>query len=137
MRLTDKQYDELLRLAKSTRGASYSPYSHFSVGAALLCADGSVYTGTNVENSSFSATICAERVAFFDAVRDGKREFSAVAVVGGAHGEDNPEECLPCAVCMQVMAEFCDGDFEIVTEDKNGTRRVRGFSELLPKRFKF
>lgn len=136
MRLTDTQYSELLRLAKLTRGASYSPYSHFSVGAALLCRDGSVYTGTNIENGSYSATMCAERVAIFDAVRDGKQELSAVAIVGGADDDDCPDECLPCGVCLQVMSEFCEGDFEIITEAKDGTWRVHTLDKLMPKRFK-
>ena len=73
---------ELLTLAGEARKRAYAPYSHFAVGAALLCADGSVYTGCNIENASFTPTVCAERTAFFKAVYDGKREFTAIAVVG-------------------------------------------------------
>lgn len=137
MKLTKEKYSELISLAKSARGRSYSPYSHFAVGAALLCASGKIYTGTNVENSSYSATLCAERVAIFYAVAEGKRDFSAIAVVGGDAVGESREECRPCAVCLQVMSEFCDGDFEIVTEDGEGGFRVYTLSELLPNPFKF
>lgn len=136
MKLSKEKYSELIAIAKSARGRSYSPYSRFAVGAALLTKDGKVYTGTNVENSSYSATLCAERVAIFHAVAEGEREFDAIAVVGGPAGESTPEECQPCAVCLQVMAEFCGPDFEIVTES-DGEVRVYPFTELLPKPFKF
>ena len=137
MKLTDKQYRELISSAKVARGGSYSPYSRFAVGAALLTEGGKVYTGCNVENSSYSATLCAERVAFFHAVKDGERSFCAIAVVGGANDSDTVGECQPCAVCLQVMAEFCDADFEIITEDGNGGYNVYRFGELLTKPFKF
>lgn len=137
MKFTKEKYSELILLAKSARGRSYSPYSHFAVGAALLSDDGTLYTGTNVENSSYSATLCAERVAIFHAVAEGKRDFSAIAVVGGDAAGESHEECRPCAVCLQVMSEFCDGDFEIVTEDGKGGFRVYTLSELLPNPFKF
>ena len=137
MKLTDKQYQELVSAAKVARGGSYSPFSHFAVGAALLTKDGRIYTGSNVENSSYSATMCAERVAFFHAVAEGEREFAAVAVVGGVAGAESVDECQPCAVCLQVMAEFCDADFEIITEDGKGGYNVYPFSALLTKPFKF
>lgn len=137
MKLTDKQYKELVSAAKVARGGSYSPFSHFAVGAALLTKDGKVYTGCNIENSSYSATVCAERVAFFTAVAEGEREFAAVAVVGGEAGKDSFRECQPCAVCLQVMAEFCDADFEIITEDGKGGYNVYPFSALLTKPFRF
>ena len=137
MKLTDKQYKELIATAKVARGGSYSPFSHFAVGAALLTADGKVYTGSNVENSSYSATMCAERVAFFHAVAEGERSFTAVAVVGGAAGAESVDECQPCAVCLQVMAEFCDADFEIITEDGTGGYNVYRFTDLLTKPFRF
>ena len=137
MKLTDKQYKELIATAKVARGGSYSPFSHFAVGAALLTADGKVYTGSNVENSSYSATMCAERVAFFHAVAEGERSFTAVAVVGGAAGAESVDECQPCAVCLQVMAEFCDADFEIITEDGEGGYNVYRFTDLLTKPFRF
>ena len=137
MRLSDNQYKELVSAANSARGGSYSPYSHFAVGAALLAEDGTVFTGCNVENSSYSATLCAERVAIFHAVSKGYRNFTAIAVVGGPAGRDTEGECQPCAVCLQVMAEFCDSDFEIITEDGKGGYNVYKFTDLLAKPFKF
>ena len=114
---------ELLTLAGEARTRAYSPYSHFAVGAALLCADGSVYTGCNIENASFTPTVCAERTAFFKAIYDGKREFAAIAVVGGKEGD-------PGGVCRQVMAEFCKEDFRVITPDGAYT-----FGEILPHAF--
>ena len=98
--------EQLASLAKDAMERAYSPYSNYKVGAALLCKDGSVYTGCNVENASFSATNCAERTAFFKAVSEGERDFSKIAVVGGKdlHFKDY---FAPCGVCRQVMKEFC------------------------------
>ena len=115
---------ELLNLARSARENAYAPYSNFKVGAALLCADGTVYTGCNVENAAYSPTICAERVAFGKAISEGKRDFAAIAVVG------NTAPCTPCGVCRQVMAEFCKKDFLIHTEGKTYT-----LQDLLPAGF--
>ncbi|MBQ2793455.1 MAG: cytidine deaminase [Clostridia bacterium] len=137
MRLSDKEYRELISAASSARGGSYSPYSHFAVGAALLSCDGRIFTGCNVENSSYSATLCAERVAIFHAVAQGYRDFTAIAVVGGPSGKATEGECQPCAVCLQVMAEFCDADFEIITENGEGGYNVYRFADLLAKPFKF
>ena len=86
---------------------SYVPYSNFRVGAALLCADGTIYTGCNIENAGLTATNCAERTAFFKAVSEGKRDFVAIAVAGGRNGHIT-DYTAPCGVCRQVMAEFCD-----------------------------
>ena len=97
----------LVERAKEARKSAYCPYSGFAVGAALLCADGSVYAGCNIENAGFTATCCAERTAFFRAVNDGKRAFKAIAIVGGKAGQEPQELCAPCGVCRQVMAEFC------------------------------
>lgn len=95
-------YDErLLRAALHGREKSYSPYSHFAVGAALLCTDGTIYEGCNVENASYGLTNCAERTAIFKAVSEGKTDFTALAVIG-----QGPEPCSPCGACRQVMAEF-------------------------------
>ena len=121
---------ELIKLAEKARETAYAPYSGFFVGAALLCADGSVYTGCNVENASFSPTCCAERVAIFKAISDGKRDFEAIAVVGGK--DDTQQACYPCGVCRQVMSEFCGTDFKIITTDSE-----TALSELLPKSFNF
>ena len=124
----------LVRKANEARARSYAPYSNFSVGAALLCADGAIYTGANIENSSYTPTVCAERVAFFDAIHDGKRDFAAIAIVG-ANSEKVPDElCPPCGVCLQVMNEFCSGDFKIILADEKTTRTLT-LDELLPHRF--
>ena len=122
---------ELLRLAKEARDHSYSPYSHYSVGAALLTKDGRIYQGCNIENASFTPTICAERTAFFKAVFDGVREFAAIAVIGS--GE---LPAYPCGVCRQVMAEFCGADFVIVTSNRDGSEVVtETLDRMLPHRF--
>jgi cytidine deaminase len=126
--------NELLKIAKKARERAYAPYSDFYVGAALLCVDGEIYTGCNVENASFSPTCCAERIAVFKAVSDGKQKFSAIAIVGGKKDSENMLPCYPCGVCRQVMSEFCDDDFLIVTEN-NGSEESTAFSDILPKRF--
>lgn len=124
---------ELISLALEAMKKSYSPYSDFKVGAALLCRDGTVFTGCNIENAAFSSTVCAERTAFFKAVSDGQRKFSAIAVVGGKNGEVD-EFCPPCGVCRQVMNEFCGEDFEIILF--NG-KDIKNFTigDLLPESF--
>ena len=125
--------NELILLAEKARNNSYSPYSNFAVGAALLCKSGKVYTGCNVENKSFSSTCCAERVAFFKAVSEGETEFSAIAVIGGKAGESGGK-CVPCGVCLQVMSEFCDKSFKIVLGDVQNTK-IMTLSQLLPHSF--
>ena len=124
---------ELISLALEAMKKSYSPYSDFKVGAALLCRDGTVFTGCNIENAAFSSTVCAERTAFFKAVSDGQRKFSAIAVVGGKNGEVD-EFCPPCGVCRQVMNEFCGEDFKIILF--NG-KDIKNFTigDLLPESF--
>ena len=127
---------ELISLALEARKMSYSPYSGFSVGAALLCADGTVYTGCNIENSAFSPTNCAERTAFFKAVSEGKRDFLKIAVVGGNSKENVPENyCPPCGVCRQVMKEFCSEDFEIIIAKNTDEYKVMTLADLLPESF--
>ena len=121
---------QLIKAAKQAQALSYSPYSGFKVGAALLCKSGKVYTGCNVENASFSATVCAERTALFKAVSEGEREFSAIAIVG------NTDLCFPCGVCRQVMSEFCGKNFKIYLEE-NGKPVTYALGELLPGRFDF
>lgn len=120
--------------ALEARENAYAPYSGFQVGAALLAADGTIYTGVNVENAAFSPTNCAERTAFFTAIAAGRRKFLAVAVAGGAAGETPREFCTPCGVCRQVMREFCTDDFEIILVHGAGTRIVR-LGALLPESF--
>ena len=132
--MNNEKYTSLVEKAIKAREKSYSPYSKFAVGAALLSSDGTVFTGANVENSSYTPTVCAERVAFFSAVHEGKRDFSAIAIVGGNAGEEISEFCPPCGVCRQVMGEFCEGDFEIILS--NGKEiKVYTLNELFPSRF--
>ena len=111
-------YKSLMIQAQIARKNSYSPYSHFCVGAALLCKNGKVYTGCNIENASYTPCNCAERTAIFKAVSEGERNFEAIAIVGGKNGEHGGF-CAPCGVCRQVIAEFCDKDFKIVLGDED------------------
>lgn len=127
------EHIELINKAKQAMTAAYAPYSGFRVGAALLCADGTVYTGCNIENASYSPTLCAERTAFAKAVSDGKRDFTAIAVCGGKGGVITGL-CTPCGVCRQVMAEFCKEDFKVILV-KPGGCEVRTLSQLLPDSF--
>ena len=124
---------ELLELAIEARKKSYSPYSGFRVGAALLGKSGKVYGGCNVENAAYSPTNCAERTAIFKAVSEGEREFSAIAIVGGKD-EDPADFCAPCGVCRQVLAEFCDADFRVILGTPNNIQ-VYTLAELLPLSF--
>ena len=132
---SDVTRERLLEIADEARERAYSPYSGFSVGAALLCSDGRVFTGCNIENASFTPTVCAERVAIFTAVAAGERDFEAIAVSGGASGEV-AGECTPCGVCRQVLSEFCSPDLEVVLRGQNGEVRVCSLGELLPLGFK-
>jgi cytidine deaminase len=126
--------EQLMALAKEAMTHAYAPYSGFHVGAALLCADGTVYQGCNVENASFSPTNCAERTAFFKAVYDGHRDFTAIAICGGKGGQIT-NLCTPCGVCRQVMLEFCGEDFLIHMTDGSGQIVTRTLAELLPLSF--
>ena len=112
---------------------AYAPYSGFKVGAALLSKSGRVFTGCNIENASYSTTCCAERTAFFKAISEGEKEFTAIAVVGGKNGEIS-SFCSPCGVCRQVMAEFCGKDFMIILSDGKLTK-AHTFEKLLPESF--
>ena len=124
----------LVKKANEARNKSYCPYSGFAVGAALLCSDGTIYTGANIENASYTPTICAERVAFFHAVHEGRRDFTAIAIVGGKSGCDVDSLCTPCGVCRQVMMEFCDRDFRVILGNNEEIRCVT-LGELLPLSF--
>lgn len=126
--------NKLVNQAVSAANNSYSPYSHFKVGAALLCDDGTVYLGTNIENSSYSATVCAERTAFFSAINDGKRNFAAIAIAGGSQIVGQ-KICPPCGVCRQVMAEFCNPDtFTVLLVKQDGAKQYL-LRDLLPLSF--
>ena len=124
----------LVEKAKEAMLAAYAPYSGFQVGAALLCADGSVYTGCNIENAAYSPTLCAERTAFAKAISEGKRAFTAMAVCGGKNGVI-AGICTPCGVCRQVMAEFCKEDFQVTLVKPEGYE-TRTLSQLLPDGFR-
>ena len=126
--------EQLIILAKEAMTRSYSPYSGFKVGAALLCSDGTVYQGCNIENAAFSPTICAERTAIFKAVSEGKRDFAAIAICGGKDGVITGY-FPPCGVCRQVMTEFCSGDVPIYLAGADGTWQVKTLAELLPLSF--
>lgn len=123
---------ELMLLAEKARVNAYAPYSNFKVGAALLCADGSVYLGCNVENASYGAAMCAERTAIFSAVADGKRALIKIAVCGGKDHADAP--CPPCGDCRQVLREFTENTFRVIM--KNGDAVLSyTIGELLPLSF--
>lgn len=127
--MTEKQ---LVALAKDAMRGAYAPYSGYTVGAALLCADGAVYTGCNIENASLTPTVCAERVAIFKAVSDGRRDFSAIAVVGGRQGSI-AGFFPPCGVCRQVLREFCCPDTFLVHLGGVGDEiRTLRLGELFP-----
>ena len=133
--LTKDQIRELA--AKSLAGIknSYAPYSHFHVSAVLLCGNGAVYTGNNIENAAYTPSVCAERCVFFKAVSEGERDFTAIALCGGLNGVVK-DYCAPCGVCRQVMAEFCDPEtFRIVLMNGDGEIRDYLLKELLPLGF--
>lgn len=120
---------DLCRKALDMRLMSYAPYSHFPVGAALECTDGTVYTGCNIENASYGATNCAERTAVFKAVSEGRRAFKRIAIAGATK-----EFCPPCGVCRQVLSEFAP-DMEVILVNYDGRTRELTLGELLPCRF--
>ena len=122
----------LIKAAIESRKNAYAPYSGFSVGAAILCQNGQIYTGCNVENSAYGETLCAERVAFGKAISEGERSFVAIAIVGGKDSVDTP--CMPCGSCRQVMAELCKKDFKIILKNGDGVAQYT-LSELLPHAF--
>ena len=124
--MTDR---ELMELAVKARSMAYTPYSNYKVGAALLCKNGKVFLGCNIENASFGATNCAERTAIFKAVSEGETEFEKIAVAGGKDQPDN--DCSPCGICRQVMTEFCDNDFIVILGTPDNLVKYR-LEQLLP-----
>lgn len=120
----------LCAAAQAMLERSYAPYSHFPVGAALECADGSVFTGCNIENAAFSPSICAERTAVAKAVSEGHRDFVRIAVAGSTE-----QFCPPCGVCRQVLAEFAGDRLEVLLVNRSGQIRETTLGELLPLRF--
>ncbi|MGI5946706.1 MAG: cytidine deaminase [Lachnospiraceae bacterium] len=126
----------LVEEALKARKFSYSPYSGFQVGAALLAKDGQIFTGCNIESASYTPSNCAERTAFFKAVSQGVREFEAIAVVGGPKGAKNLDYCTPCGVCRQVMMEFCDPrTFQVIVAKNPEEYQVFTLEEILPMGF--
>ena len=125
---------KLCELALDAMQRSYSPYSGFKVGAALLCADGTVYQGCNIENASYTPTVCAERTAFFKAISEGNREFTAIAICGGKDGVISGF-FPPCGICRQVMREFCGDDFLIYLPGAGEKYQTMTLAELLPSGF--
>jgi cytidine deaminase len=123
------QHEDLLRAALDAKEKSFSPYSRFRVGAALLTKSGKLFTGCNIENSSFSLTICAERTAVFKAISEGEKEFSAILIVS-----DDEGYCPPCGACRQVLADFA-GDIDIIMVNAMGDELTRKLTELLPLAF--
>lgn len=126
MRPTDQ---ELFRMAVEASGNAYAPFSNFHVGAALLTKDGEVFTGVNIENSSFGATICAERTAMVKAISEGAREFESIAIAG------NGGTSWPCGICRQFMYEFCP-DVRVISGEDEDHLQVYTLKELLPEGFK-
>ena len=125
---------ELMQLAEEARKFSYCPYSNFAVGAALLTCDGKVYTGCNVESSSYTPTNCAERTAVFKAISEGESNFAAIAVIGAPKGEKG-RFCAPCGVCRQVLREFCEPEtFRVLLGTTEGVTSYT-LAELLPVSF--
>jgi cytidine deaminase len=121
------QWDHLLQVAIEAREKSYSPYSHYKVGAALLTAGGKIYTGCNIENAAYGPSNCAERTAIFKAVSEGEREFAAIAVVTSNRG-------APCGVCRQVMREFAP-NLIVIIGDIKGDYYIVTLNDLLPGSF--
>ena len=127
--------EEMIDLAIEQLNYSYTPYSGFKVGAALLTKEGKIYTGCNIENAAYTPTNCAERTAFFKAVSEGERAFQAICVVGGKDGILT-EYAAPCGVCRQVMMEFCDPDtFQIILATSKDQYEIFTLKELLPLGF--
>ena len=130
-----RQIRELIAKAMEMLNYSYTPYSHWKVGAALLSFDGKIWGGCNIENAAFTPTNCAERTAFFKAISEGESHFTAIAIVGGHEGLVD-SFCSPCGVCRQVMMEFCNPEtFRIITAKSVDEYRIKTLRELLPEGF--
>ena len=130
---------KLICEASLARQKAYAPYSNYKVGAALLTSEGTIFNGCNVENASYGATNCAERTAFFKAVSEGYKDFTAIAIVGGEDSEEIkdrfPDYAFPCGVCRQVMKEFCTNDFKIIVAKSTEDYKKFLLADLLPYGF--
>lgn len=125
---------DLFYTAKDAMNQSYAPYSNYNVGAALLCKNGNVYKGCNVENASYSLTNCAERTALFTAIANNENEFEAICIVGGKNGVIT-DYAMPCGACRQVLSEFCDKDFKVYVGINENNIKEFKLSELIPYSF--
>jgi cytidine deaminase len=126
--------EELIALAFEAREMAYAPYSNWKVGAALLCRDGRVIKGCNIENSGFTATVCAERAAFFSAICEGIYDFEKIAIVGGDAKRGSQGYCTPCGVCRQVMSEFCRPDeFKVICAKSVDEYHEYTLRQMLPE----
>jgi cytidine deaminase len=133
--LEKMQIQQLIETAKAQLHYAYTPYSGFKVGAALLTKDGKVYTGCNIENAAYTPSNCAERTAFFKAVSEGEREFTAICIVGGQDGILS-EYTPPCGVCRQVMMDWCDPEqFQIILAVDTEHYQIHTLKEVLPMGF--
>ena len=125
---------DLFNIAKDAMKNSYAPYSQYNVAAVLLCKNGNIYKGCNIENASYSLTNCAERTALFSAIANGEKEFEAICIVGGKNGKIT-DYAMPCGACRQVLAEFCNADFKVFVGVSENDIKEYKLSELLPFSF--
>lgn len=132
--MTRETEEMLVREAYAAQERAYAPYSHFMVGAALLAENGRIYRGCNIENAAYSVSNCAERTAFFKAISEGERNFTAIAIAGNREGKPG-DYCPPCGVCRQMMAEFCGKDFIILMARSLTDWKTCTLGELLPESF--
>ena len=127
---------KLIRTAMAAREKAYAPYSHYTVGAAILAADGTVFTGCNVENASYGVTCCAEQNALFHAVAEGVRSFTAIAIVAGPENLYNETFSTPCGICRQALREFCDPRlFQVIMARSETDYELVTLENLLPRSF--
>ena len=126
----DFEVKNMLRMANEARDRAYAPYSNFRVGACLKGATGAYYLGCNMENAAYSPSNCAERTAMFKAVYEGERQFDAIAIVW-----DGENPAVPCGVCRQVLAEFCDPEMPVICANRKGEYKLVALGDLLPDAF--
>jgi cytidine deaminase len=128
--MSELDYKYLLEMAMNARENAYSPYSNYKVGATLITYNNKIFSGCNIENSSFSPTICAERLAIYKAVSENEKKFKAIAVIC-----DSKDICKPCGVCLQVMNEFFDNSTQIILGNLKGLYEIFSINDLLPHPF--
>mgnify|MGYP002511572983 CR=1 FL=1 len=127
--------ERLVRAALDARRLAYAPYSRYTVGAALLTAEGDILQGGNIENASYGATNCAERTVIFKAVSEGRRNFTAIAIAGGMEGAEPVDYAYPCGICRQVMQEFAGGELIVIVAKSVTDYREYRLGDLLPYGF--